>query len=36
MKTSGFVRLDFPNFSISELSASTGVIQTIHRCDIDY
>ena len=36
MKTSGFVRLDFPNFSIRELSASTGVIQTIHRCDIDY
>ncbi len=36
MKTSGFIRLEFPNFSITELSASTGVIQTIHRCDIDY
>lgn len=36
MKTSGFVRLDFPDFSIRELSASTGVILTIHQCDIDY
>ena len=36
MKTSGFIRLDFPDFSITELSASTGVIKTIHRCDIDY
>lgn len=35
MKTSGFIRLEFPGFSIAELSASTGVIKTIHRCDLD-
>ncbi len=35
MKTSGFVRLEFPGLSIAELSASTGVIKSVHRCNID-
>ncbi|MDG2153130.1 MAG: histidine phosphatase family protein [Crocinitomicaceae bacterium] len=35
MKTSGFIRLEFPGLSIAELSASTGIIKSIHRCNID-
>ena len=35
MKTSGFIRLEFLGFSNAELSASTGVIKSIHRCNID-
>lgn len=35
MKTSGFIRLEFPGLSIAELSASTGVIKSVHRCNID-
>ena len=35
MKTSGFVRLEFPGLSIAELSASTGVVKSVHRCNID-
>ncbi|MBT5437585.1 histidine phosphatase family protein [Crocinitomicaceae bacterium] len=35
MKTSGFIRLEFPGLSIAELSASTGVVKSVHRCNID-
>ena len=36
LKTGGFVSIDFPDFSVNELSASIGIIKANHRCTIDY
>ena len=35
LKTGGFVSMDFPDFSVNELSASIGIIKANHRCTID-
>ena len=36
LKTGGFVSIDFPDFSVNELSASIGIIKANHRCTTDY
>lgn len=36
MKTGGFISIEFPGFSVNELSASTGILKSNHRCTIDY
>ena len=36
MKTCGFISMEFPGFSVNEISASTGILKSNHRCTIDY
>lgn len=36
MKTGGFISMEFPGFSVNEISASTGILKSNHRCSIDY
>ena len=36
MKTGGFMSIEFPDFSIGEISASTGILMSNHRCNIEY